>query len=413
MKNYYEILEIRTTATEKQILKAYRDFCMLFSKGKITEEELNEARVAYETLIDAEKRAEYDKNLADYLAGQVAIVQPVVQEDAEHVENKEGVQQVEDSEKTDETSNNQPENVNNPWFRRAVSLGLAIALFGGGYVVGKALSGNDKETTQTSIEGAIVDEPNNDDKIDEIKKLTAENFEQTVNTIVKDNEAKGLVIDPVMVRSTLFITNIDYLSQEDIKTLYGDKDLNMMEEIINMYNYTSAVATHNGEIRKSQIEDPRREEITGKKTEKTTKQYVSFVEFAYDEEDKLMLEELDTEYLDLVTDLKNKTMTNEEYQASIKYTSEFFTGVGSLDTKGKSYSNYSFTSGGGLLSEFYWLMMNEVYTRASEFLTDENYTDIVTITKNVTNGSRYLSSIINHESLNCLEETEKTLVKNA
>lgn len=231
-------------------------------------------------------------------------------------------------------------------------------------------------------------------------KLTAENIDEMVQVILEDNQSKGLNIDPTFIRSALFITNIDHLDQDDIKKMWENNDLNIMEEITNMYNYTSAVGTHNNNIALGQKEG----------------QYIALSNLAFDSEDRTILRELDAEFVDLVNGL-SKDMTSEEYQQSFKYITEFYTGFGYLNTGDEQYSNYSLTSGGGLLSEQYWPMFSIVYGE-SEFLTDENKVDIHTLTYGnsegddaTLNGHKYLPAIVNHESLNCLGEEEKTLTK--
>ena len=231
-------------------------------------------------------------------------------------------------------------------------------------------------------------------------KLTAENIDEMVQVILEDNQSKGLNIDPTFIRSALFITNIDHLDQDDIKKMWKNNDLNIMEEITNMYNYTSAVGTHNNNIALGQKEG----------------QYIALSNLAFDSEDRTILRELDAEFVDLVNGL-NKDMTSEEYQQSFKYITEFYTGFGYLNTGDEQYSNYSLTSGGGLLSEQYWPMFSIVYGE-SEFITDENKVDIHTLTYGnsegddaTLNGHKYLPAIVNHESLNCLGEEEKTLTK--
>lgn len=231
-------------------------------------------------------------------------------------------------------------------------------------------------------------------------KLTAENIDEMVQVILEDNQSKGLNIDPTFIRSALFITNIDHLDQDDIKKMWKNNDLNIMEEITNMYNYTSAVGTHNNNIALGQKEG----------------QYIALSNLAFDSEDRKILRELDKQLVDLANGL-NQDMTSEEYQQSFKYITEFYTGFGYLNTGDEQYSNYSLTSGGGLLSELYWPMFSIVYGE-SEFLTDENRVDIHTLTYGnsegddaTLNGHKYLPAIVNHESLNCLGEEEKTLTK--
>ena len=66
MKNYYEILGVSKTATEKEIRQAYRKLARQFHPdvnpgNKNVEEKFKEINEAYDVLSDAEKRPKYDK----------------------------------------------------------------------------------------------------------------------------------------------------------------------------------------------------------------------------------------------------------------------------------------------------------------------------------------------------------------
>lgn len=64
-KNYYDVLGLKKTATEAEIKSAYRKLAKKFhpdvSKEKNAEARFKEIGEAYETLRDAEKRAQYDE----------------------------------------------------------------------------------------------------------------------------------------------------------------------------------------------------------------------------------------------------------------------------------------------------------------------------------------------------------------
>ncbi|MGX9340341.1 molecular chaperone DnaJ [Mycoplasma sp. 4044] len=64
-RDYYEVLEISKTATEKEIKSAYRKLAMQYhpdrNKEPGAEEKFKEVSEAYEVLSDPEKRAKYDK----------------------------------------------------------------------------------------------------------------------------------------------------------------------------------------------------------------------------------------------------------------------------------------------------------------------------------------------------------------
>ena len=370
-KNYYEILGVSDSASQQEIEEAFKLIDEYYNPEKVSNlspEKINafsKAKKAYETLSDVSKRKKYDKKLFD---------------DVDKFEYEEQVDKKENSNKLNVYPKAKELLGKNKY--RIVAGGLIIAALVVGYKLGKA---NSKDEI---TEATITETDNNIEKeqIQETKLLTSEN------------------IDPTFIKSALFITNIDYLNQEDIKNMWENNDLNIIEEIQNMYNYTSAVGTHNNNVALGQKE--------GK--------YIALSNLAFDEEDKTILRELDTEFVDLVNDLHGD-MTSEEYQQSFKYITEFYTGFGCLTTNGAEYSNYSLTSGGGLLSEQYWPMFSVIYSN-SKYLTKENAVDIKTLsygtdgTDAVINGSKYLGSIVNHESLQCLEdnqelESDKTLTK--
>lgn len=67
--SYYEILRVSRTATEDEIKKSYRSLAREFhpdvNKGANAEEKFKEINLAYDTLSDSLKRADYDQTLAD------------------------------------------------------------------------------------------------------------------------------------------------------------------------------------------------------------------------------------------------------------------------------------------------------------------------------------------------------------
>ena len=73
-KNYYDVLGVAKNASTNDIKKAYRKLVRKYHPDISTEsdadERTSEINVAYETLKDADKRAEYDAMLANPFAGQ-------------------------------------------------------------------------------------------------------------------------------------------------------------------------------------------------------------------------------------------------------------------------------------------------------------------------------------------------------
>lgn len=361
-KNYYTVLGIKPEATEEEIKAAFTKAVVDSEINGKSAEEMKQIKEAYEVLKDKEKRAEYDKQLGIKNA-------PVAIESSPKVSNLEV-----------KASKN--------WFQRnkgkLITTGILIAGFVVGSLVGAHWNSHPAEPNSITT-SSETPTPTPQAEVEE--KITAQNIDTKVEEIVKDNKTKGFSIDPEMVKAALFITNVDYMEPQDIYDIFAyqldgieSNDTRMMiisEEIQKMYDYVSAVRTHNN----------------------NGGEYISMVNLAYDKEDIAVLEELDTEYRDLVADLKSGEITEAEYQESFKYITDFYTGKGYLNTKGNEYSNYSMTAGGGLLSEAYWPMFAVAY-KSSELETKENAIDIKTLSEGtkdsdaVVNGSKYLGSII-------------------
>jgi len=449
IKNYYEILGLEFYAEQKEILKAYRDFAKMFSKKKITLEKFNEVQEAFDVLSDEDKRNIYDevflKTMEEQInAEEIEIVldeeleskdettneetnsDEVLLETKEEQINAEETETVSDEElleANDETVDEETNTdkvalvpvknlrVNENWFKRnrgkLITTSLVLAAFIVGLLIGGKKDNKKQNNTSNQSTNGVLDitestVPENTVAPEVSLMLNAENYEEIVNNMIESNEAKGMpVIDKTVIRSALFITNIDYLTKEDVKAMYGDEELNIVEEINNFYQYISAVRTHNGQIRNYQIEDF---EIEGKSiVDKTTDKYISLSDLAYDEEDKAILKELDAEYFDLIVAIKSKTLTSTDFQTSFSYITGFYTGSKELTTNEKSYSIHSATQGGGLLAEAYWPMFGVTYGEVEEFYTKENATAVKSLV-DVVDGERFLSAIVNHENLNCSEK---------
>lgn len=401
MINYYKVLNVSEFATQNEIEEAYKKLTEKYHFGESEEidEKLKLIEEAYSVLSYVECRKEYDKEMFS---------------DAEEFD-------YEDDEEIEETPKNKlvVYSKSKAFLRKHGFVLCTCALAAGGliigFLIGRANSSKQNEKPNPSIptNPPVTSTPNPEKPVEtpvveegllsienfnetENAILNAENFEQTVQAILADNQSKGLNIDPIFIKSALLITNIDYLSQEDIKEIAGN-DFNIIEEITNMYNYTSAVGTHNNNLAFGNIEG----------------EYIPLFKLAFDKEDRKMLYELDVEFVDLVNDLFAKKMNNVQFQDSFKYIKEFYLGNGYINTNDSSYSLYSLTSGAGLLSEQYWPMLSVIYA-SSEFITDENMIDIKSLSSGIEgsdaiiNGSRWLGSIINHEAL-CIDN--KTLTK--
>ena len=406
-KNYYEILGVSESASQQEIENAFELIDQKYNPERVSNLSykkigfFSKAKEAYETLSNVSKRKEYDKKLFVDSAEFKYV-------DSDELGEKSNLQnqpeqkntQVNENKKDKITVYSKSNGVLGKNKYRLIASGLVVASLAGGYVLGKYVFPKTQETSITETNSDAEEK-----QVQTEKLLTAENIDAKVQEILEDNKSRGLNIDPTFIKSALFVTNIDYLDQEDIKKMWENNDLNIEEEVVNLYNYASAVRTHNNNV------------IFGQKEG----QYIALSNLAYDEEDKAMLRELDTEFVDLVNGL-HSDMTSEEFQQSFKYITEFYTGFGYLTTNGTDYSNYSFTAGGGLLSEMYWPMFSIMYSN-SKYLTYENKQDIHTLTYGnydgddaTLNGHKYLSAIYGHEALQCLEDnqeldSEKTLTK--
>ena len=70
MKNYYQILGVKQSVDEKKIKKAYRKLALKYHPNNCdridAESKFEEVTEAYNVLTSEEKRAKYDKKLAQY-----------------------------------------------------------------------------------------------------------------------------------------------------------------------------------------------------------------------------------------------------------------------------------------------------------------------------------------------------------
>ncbi len=85
MEDYYELLEISRNASKEVIEKAYKALIRKYHPDLATaenkldyEEKLKKINIAYETIIDDYKRAEYDARLKEYEMQNTVIEEPTV-----------------------------------------------------------------------------------------------------------------------------------------------------------------------------------------------------------------------------------------------------------------------------------------------------------------------------------------------
>ena len=74
----YEILEVKETASEREIKRSYRRLVKIYHPDKSTgdSKKFSEIQSAYENLIDQRRRQEYDRRLRPEPAPSIAIILP-------------------------------------------------------------------------------------------------------------------------------------------------------------------------------------------------------------------------------------------------------------------------------------------------------------------------------------------------
>ena len=161
--SYYDILEVSPKASKEVIKNAYRALSKKYHpdtyKGdlKYAQEKMKEINTAYETLIDEEKRLNYD-----YENGFKIDQNAIVEEFKEAVENQEEYEEEEEQKKDFFT-----------WLKEKKFIAMAgvcalfiIAMFIGNLIAGTGEKKEDKETTKdtsttTTVNVTDTDKPNN------------------------------------------------------------------------------------------------------------------------------------------------------------------------------------------------------------------------------------------------------------
>ena|GEM_PF-5525771 len=161
--SYYDILEVSPKASKEVIKNAYRALSKKYHpdtyKGdlKYAQEKMKEINTAYETLIDEEKRLNYD-----YENGFKIDPNAIVEEFKEAVENQEEYEEEEEQKKDFFT-----------WLKEKKFIAMAgvcalfiIAMFIGNLIAGTGEKKEDKETTKdtsttTTVNVTDTDKPNN------------------------------------------------------------------------------------------------------------------------------------------------------------------------------------------------------------------------------------------------------------
>ena len=205
MKNYYEILGVKEDATQEEIRNAYYALIKNYhpnGDGETADQDkFKEIFEAYKVLGKVANRKEYDKKMFD---------------NAESFEYGEDVEDIDPYANDEEKKSKIKVFKNTGDFLKKHSYALVTgALVVGCLIVGYLIGKGPKSTPQEPQ--TIVDTIDDEEPTQELEetKLTAENFDETVQNILEDNQNSGLNIDPTFVKSALFITNIDYLDQED------------------------------------------------------------------------------------------------------------------------------------------------------------------------------------------------------
>lgn len=161
--SYYDILEVSPKASKEVIKNAYRALSKKYHpdtyKGdlKYAQEKMKEINTAYETLIDEDKRLNYD-----YENGFKVDPNAIVEEFKEAVENKEDIVEEKEEKKDFFTILKEKKFI----AIAGVCALFIVAVFAGNFLAGAGDKKEDKETTKdtsttTTVNVTDTDKPNN------------------------------------------------------------------------------------------------------------------------------------------------------------------------------------------------------------------------------------------------------------
>jgi len=353
MKNKYEILGVNQNATKDEINKAYTGaFNEYKSKESVTpseKAEMVEKSRAYKTSMDDEARANYDD-----------LIGVIHAEDVEFEPTD--LSGVKDLDVKQEKG----------WFAKhkskLITGALIVAVGISAFAIGRSSSkNNDKDNATTPIVSTSVDSndtpkpttiPSTPVPTAEVKQpveriaLTAENFEEQLNTIKNELNTKGLnVLDEIIV-STLRVVNQNDFTAEDVVTLFGE-DYDIMKDVENTLAMASMIITHNNQ--------------------NDLDKQISFAQFINNDFDYEMLGAFDEMALDLATYARSgDTSKKVEVNQIIKDVEAFHISNGTIEISTGKYSKPNLSPAAQFISEFSSIQMtNEVNEFTNALVSDE------------------------------------------
>ena len=278
-------------------------------------------------------------------------------------------------------------NINIDWFKKhkgnLICVGLGIMIGMGAYALTNGGDSNDADLNTTPNSYVSNQEDNVTKEV-----INADNFSKIATNILDENKSKGLSMDPELVNSALLLLNIEVLSTKDLAALLPE-DINMERELQNLLNYVSQVENHN-----------RGNSINNR---------ISLATLAYDELDKLMLDDLHDEYIGITTDLADKSLTEEKktiaMDDTLSYIEKFVVGDGGLELTTGNFRKQNLSSGAGILAESYCQVIGDdikEYSETAGTFKNDYRLQINTINDN-TDGLTYINDLYSYDLSNCIE----------
>lgn len=183
--------------------------------------------------------------------------------------------------------------------------------------------------------------------------IDSDNIDYVVKYIVETDKKQKLSVDAELVKMALIISNISSISKEELLKIVPEADDALMTRLALLYK--DEVVTHN---------------IKALYTDNMSN-YISFSNLSYNQNDVDALEKLDEIYLDLVSSIKNKKITEKEYLTTLKTITDFYEGKAGIElADGKKAWYKDLTTGGKFLAEATWPMLSVAFTECSYYSDD-------------------------------------------
>lgn len=188
-----------------------------------------------------------------------------------------------------------------------------------------------------------------------------------INDLLVNYEEKGLTgVTKEMLVSAIVVTNIKDVTNEDIKTIYGD-NFSIDKAINDTDMLTSLIATHNNKI-------------------KDEKNYIWMSNLSFNLDDKIVLNGLDEFNIWLFNSIKENKIDKEIYQIKYENISSFYKEI-------NDYGYYTnLTAGAKNLADAYFMVSGTSFVKCNA-LTKVQLKDIENMSVNVCCG-KSLSEII-------------------